>query len=132
MKQFFITLLIIALTFGTSLTTLGQPTPSKFTTGAELVKKCSGELNNDNRAWCLGFIIGFDQAHSMISYLKHRDRQTKFNIKHHGMLYCPINVTYNQAIKLIVRYLKNNPDKQKLPASYAAWYALGDKFSCNQ
>lgn len=115
--------------------TQNKHTKPEFTTGEDFQKICS-EMGSDKekKAWCKGFITGFDQNHTTLSYLMRKNKEKGFDIKKDGLLYCPPpDISHTQAINIIVSYAQKHPAQaKKLPAGVLAWYALHDEFACKK
>jgi len=103
-----------------------------FTDGKQFVANCSDLTSKSQHyEWCLGFITGFDQAHTTMSYVTKRHRD--FRIQRDGVFYCPDNkVTYQSAINTIINYINANPKRMKLPAGLLAAYALHASYPCKK
>jgi hypothetical protein len=103
-----------------------------YTDGNEFVSQCANiGADAGKMAWCKGFIIGFDQAHTTMSYVTRKGKE--FDIEKDGLLYCPPNsVTHSQAIAMVVEYVKAHPTEANLPAGLLTAYALHDKYGCEK
>ncbi len=113
-----------------------------YTTAQDLVTRCQDVVKildtnakmNKNAAWCYGFITGFDQSHTAISFLIAKRQNVKNpDMQSHGVLYCPPkSVHFNQAIRVLVSYIKEHPKQKEMPAGLVAWYAFAKTYPCSK
>ena len=103
-----------------------------YTDGNEFVSNCEDTSKDPEKlAWCKGFMVGFDQGHTTMSYITRKGKE--FDISRDGLVYCPPNnVTHIQAVKMIVAYIKTHPKEAYLPAGLLAAYTLHDNFPCSK
>lgn len=118
---------LLALSSGVSAE---EEKTASYTSGENFVKICTDiKPNTVQFAWCKGFITGFDQGHTTISYVTRKGKT--FDIKKDGLLYCPPeSVTHLDAINIIIEYINGHPKQSNLPAGLLSAYALHEKFPC--
>ncbi len=125
-------LIVLSTLLALSQSVLAEDKKPDYTDGHEFVARCQDmEKNTEKMAWCKGFIIGFDQGHTTMSYVTRKGKE--FDIEKDGLLYCPpSNVTHTQAIHMIVDYINSHPKEANLPAGLLAAYTLHDKYPCEK
>lgn len=125
-------LIILTSLLSVSQAVLAEDKKPDYTDGNEFVARCGDMAKNPEKmAWCKGFMVGFDQGHTTMSYVTRKGKE--FDIGKDGLLYCPPdNVTHVQAITLVIDYIKSHPKEAHLPAGLLTAYTLHDKFPCEK
>jgi hypothetical protein len=99
------------------------PASAQTLTGNELLARCKGQLNHE-RAWCLGYVHGFQSGLFMADALGFRGPNGN------GVYCVPMNVTVTQATDVIVKSLEENPATRHDGAALLAFNALVRAFPC--
>ncbi len=100
-------------------------------TGNDLLNKCSEIIKLINKEdassvsftkaeHCYGLLIGTVETHEVLS--KHNNSENFFCL--------PPGITNNQAIMVIVKYMKEHPEKLHISASALILVALRKNFPC--
>ena len=80
-----------------------------------------GDLSSEQDAWCLAYITGFVEGAAT-------DRQAE---REQANRFClDSNVTFNQIILVVKKYLKQNPELLNYPERYVVNDALASKYPC--
>lgn len=104
--------------------------------GSSLLKKCSlavrvfdGEklssLDALEGTFCVGYVSGVHDADFMVQMLE--DHEKVALMKHA----CPpSNASTDQAVRIVVKYLRDNPERLHMPASVIVTDAVRSAFPC--
>lgn len=125
-------LAISVLLFSLTGISYAQETKTNYTSGVDFLKTCE-KPTPTGQAWCQGFMVGYDQGHTTMSFLTRKDKERQFKVLEHGLVYCPPEgISQNKALAIIINYIKDKTNKDKIlyPAGLLASYALSKKFPC--
>ena len=118
-------LIIGLLVFSFSGAALGE-TQNYTLTGSDLLSRCDGPYANDvekiaHTNFCQGYLQGLQQMHHVV-----------IGFHKAAPLYCEPTTTgsYNQLQRLVVKWLKNNPEELHRDARVLVTRALMDGFPC--
>lgn len=104
--------------------------------GSSLLRKCSlavrtfdGEKLSStdavDGAFCVGYIWGNHDTDFMVQMLEEHD---KITLMKHA---CPpSNASTEQAVRVVVKYLRENPERLNMPASVLVTDAIRSSFPC--
>jgi hypothetical protein len=104
--------------------------------GNSLLRKCSldvraldGEKLSSadiaEGAFCVGYISGIHDADYMVQMLEEHEKTT---LMKHG---CPpSNASTEQVVRVVVKYLRDNPERLHMPASVLVTDAVRSSFPC--
>jgi hypothetical protein len=104
---------------------LGTAWAQEDMTAGDLLKMCDGPYGDDNerlafRAFCSGYVRGL-----------HHMQQAVVGVRSVPPLFCgPGGATYGQSERIIVKWLKNNPERLHVRAKVVATRALMEAFPC--
>ena len=84
----------------------------------------SGE--NIDASFCNGYILGVGDMDSFLRAFE-QERKVNSGIVH---LCVPSGVTTGQVVRVVAKWLKNNPEKLEMPASALVLAALREAFPC--
>jgi hypothetical protein len=130
-----VSLLVVAVFLNFPTNTSGPKIDSEQTeisrSGTDFLKLCSSvesEVDNNplhihNQAACLGWVEGFHDGftvHDELLNVPRRDR----------MACMPQGVTTIRTIRVIKKYIADNPEKAHRPTRYVASLALAGAFPC--
>jgi len=79
--------------------------------GNELQKACESESNADD-GFCVGYIIGAADAFLSVGFI------------------CSKGIQYGQIRKVVLKYLRNNPERLHYSANSLVGVALAEAFPC--
>jgi hypothetical protein len=79
--------------------------------------------------FCIGFLTGIQGYDVMLSQVE-TDRNAGKGLIQHACV--PENATTDEAVRVVVKWLRDNPDKLHFPASVVAIDALRKGFPCKQ
>jgi hypothetical protein len=107
---------------------MGVPANSELppSNGNELIENCKEAIKGDSddffkSGWCYGFLQGASEMFVMAKIL--------------GQLppsYCmPAEVTEKQAVRIVMKYLQNHPEKLHYPRTNLVYRALAQAFPCD-
>lgn len=97
-------------------------------TSSELLQWCEAGLGSNSDSFdlilCTSYIIGVAEGYetTLKNIYSGRDR----------IICVPNNVTRGQAARVVLKYLKNNPETLHYPASYQTLVALQKAFPCKK
>lgn len=102
---------------------------SHAVTGNELLRQCreTERLMEDSRSrvdqlsagYCIGLVEGIKNTLTMVS------SQAKTNCM-------PASATNEQAVRIVLKHLRNNPERLHLDGSVLVIESLGNAFTCGQ
>jgi hypothetical protein len=104
--------------------------------GSDLLTKCSlavrafdGEklssLDADEGTFCVGYILGSHDTDFMVQMLEEHE---KITLMKHA---CPpSNASTAQMVRVVVKYLRDNPERLHMPASVLVTDAVRSSFPC--
>ena len=90
-------------------------------TGNEMLSKCSEENATYDSGVCIGFLLGFVEMDVINRHTNGRN-----------MLCLPDESTYGQIKSIIVKHMKDNPEKLHLPFYAVSLKALTEAFPCEE
>ncbi len=96
-------------------------------TGQTLLEVCTEDNFkevNENAFYCLGYFIGFRQTADTFTMMY--DKEKLEAIK--GAFCMPKEVTNQQRIKIVLKYINNHPEQLHLPASFLIITAYSEAF----
>jgi hypothetical protein len=115
-------------------------------TGNSLLSHCQDSASNYHQGYCLGFIVG--QVHGYndgreggamsaalggnVTMERVQSRAEELSVvQARARYYClPDGVTNGQLFDIVVRDLKDSPEKRHLPAQPLIWSAMRKAFPC--
>jgi hypothetical protein len=103
--------------------------------GGSLLRKCSlavrifdGEKLSSTDAveggFCVGYISGSHDTDYMMQMLEEHE---KITLMKHA---CPSNASTEQVVRIVVKYLHDNPERLQMPASVLVTDAVRSSFPC--
>jgi hypothetical protein len=119
---------------------VGQRTSSWKGDGNSLLQFCSAYIQAaDNgtipsggaigATFCVGFLTGIQDYDEMLSQLE-TDRNGGKGLIQHACV--PENATTDEVVRVVVKWLRDNPDELHYPASVLAIGALRKAYPCKQ
>jgi hypothetical protein len=104
--------------------------------GESLLRKCSVQLRVldgekvpsaevVDAATCVGYLWG---VHDMEFTVQMLEAQQKVKVMRHSCV--PPNATTSQMVRVVVKYLRDNPDRLNLPSAILATDAIRSAFPC--
>lgn len=104
--------------------------------GESLLKTCSLEVRILDRekvtseesvqaAMCVGYVMG---VHDMEFTVQMLEEHQKVVVMHHSC--APSNVSTGQAVRVVVKYLRDNPERLNMPAAILVTDAVRNAFPC--
>ena len=88
--------------------------------GSELLTNCEGE-DSFSQGLCFGYIEGAYDSYAVM---------VKWGIIEKDFICVPVNVSKGQLVKVVVKYLNDNPAELHLIASSRVIHALSAAFPC--
>ena len=80
-------------------------------------------------AWCLGYIYGFKDGFDGLALVSAKD-DTDFTKLRHSYICFPEGSTIDQAIRVLVKFLKDHPERLHQPSFTLAEEAFAEAFPC--
>lgn len=112
-------------------------------TGELLLEKCQAAVENMDHpkeidsasgmkgAVCFGYILGFDDMHFLASMVKAGSPYNYQDVEK-NYLYCTLNISFDQKIRVIAKYLREHPDELDKPAFALLYVIFKEKFPCHK
>ena len=96
---------------------LGSPASYAYTTGNNLVEHCKDKEAYFGSGFCYGYMMG---VANILTWASERNR-----------ICIPDGVTSGQAVSIVKKYLKENPEELHYTAQSLVAFALIKAFPCN-
>ena len=77
-------------------------------------------------AFCVGYVSGIHDAEFMVQMLEEHD---KITLMKHA---CPADASAEQVVRVVVKYLRDNPERLNMPASVLVTDALRVHFRASR
>ena len=100
---------------------LSAQSQAGFYDGSKLLQRCESDSAAENGA-CLGYIVGIIDSQTILVGWSDLDEPHFCN---------PDRATAGQLVKVVTKFLNENPEKLHLEAAGAVTYALYEAFPCS-